>query len=66
MLNTYAPHMQYNKEEIDIYRGDVNIVTKTLPFNLIKIRCTVNNGKIARSSYNYDSTGGRTLGVEIE
>ena len=35
ILNTYSPHTQYNKAEIDNYWGDVNNIIRTIPNNQI-------------------------------
>jgi len=47
ILNTYAPRMGYNFDEINAYWTDIDNYISTIPHNLVKIGCTDNNGQIA-------------------
>ena len=48
IFNTYAPHMSYDKGEINKYWNKTHKLIKSIPNNLIKIRRTNNNGQIAQ------------------
>ena len=60
IINTYAPHMSYDKEEINKYWNKTQKLIKNIPNNLIKIWCTDNNGKIAQDE-TYNSIGKWTI-----
>ena len=49
ILNSYAPHMSYDKEEIKEYWARIQKYIDTIPNNLIKMWRADNNGQIAQN-----------------
>ena len=65
ILNTYAPHMQYDQEDISNYWEEVRKTLDGVHKNLIKIWRTDNNGKIAQTEQN-ESIGKWTIGTKTD
>ena len=66
ILNTYAPHMQYNEDGRSDYWGQVNGVIKNLPHGIIQIWCPHNNGQIANPNRNKQVIGEWAINTDHE
>ena len=65
IINTYAPHMSYEWEEINKYWSKTQKLLKNIPNNLIKIWRTDNTGQIAHGE-TYNSIGKWTTAKEMK
>ena len=57
MLNTYAPHTQYNQDELDKYRDDIGSTIKHIPNNVINLLRTGNNGQVSKTKFSHNCIG---------
>ena len=61
ILNTYAPHMGYQNEQINAYWATLNQYIDAIPNTYIRIWCTDNNGQISKPSNSNNNIGPWTL-----
>ena len=61
ILNTYAPHMGYGKEDRDEYWKETKGILKQIKKDDILVWTTDNNGQIARKDQNNDHPEEKTL-----
>ena len=54
LINTYAPHMRYGRQERDEYWREIKYILDTIPKNDIIIWAADNNGQIAKPNNNND------------
>ena len=64
-LYTYAPHMNYDTDEIDTYWQNLTDILNNIPNQLIKMRRTDNNGQVFKDGQN-KNMGIWTLGNKID
>ena len=65
ILNTYAPDMNHNNDEINQYWQEVERLIDKIPKKITQIWRTDNNGQIARNKNNKDHIGKWTIGKQL-